>query len=270
MKTKDSLSRLPELKVAKREIQNSLRYQWDNSVRLRGSGIVIQRCAAGSCFLDVGGLRYVVQPGQVMLFEHGENSQYGVDAGSRLPYIPEYLILSPGGGSREIFEGLKEAYGPVLRMEEEGEACNILWDAIRRGESGEPIDRLEQAEMVYRLLLAMLREQRSATRESDPVAYGHHLLETRFREARNLKEWCGFIGISREHFTRVFTERYGMAPAEYLRQLRLRHARFLLQNSRLPFEEISAQSGFASVQTFHRAYLRAYGHTAGEGRKSKA
>jgi len=266
MMEKDSLSRLPEIKLAQREHHDSLRYQWDNEIRTRGSGIVIQRCAGGSCFFEAGPRRFQVHPGQVMLFEHGEDSRYGLDADSLLPYIPEFVVLSPGGGAREIFEGLREAYGPVLRMEDHGEACGILQDVIWRGERGQPIDRLEQAETVYRLLLALLREQRSATRESDPVAYGHHLLETRFREARNLKEWCSLIGMSREHFSRVFKERYGVPPAEFLRRLRLRHARFLLQNSRLPFEDISAQSGFASVQTFHRAYQRAFGRTAGASR----
>jgi AraC-like DNA-binding protein len=270
MKPHDSLARLPEIKIAQREKYETLRYYWDNSIRPKDSGIVIQRCAEGSCFFATGTRRFRVETGQVMLFEHGENSRYGLDESSSLPYVPEFVGLSPGGGSREIFEGLREAYGPVLRMESHGEACEILHDVIRRSEEARPIDRLEQAELVYRLLLSLLREQRSATRESDPVAYGHHLLETRFREARNLKEWSEQIGMSREHFARVFHERYGVPPAEYLRQLRLKHARYLLQNSRLPLEDVATQSGFASVQTFHRAYQRAYGRTAGASRSGSS
>lgn len=259
MSQTDSLSLLPEILLARREREDSMRYQWDNRKRTRDQGIVIQRCGGGSCFFENPQRRFRVEEGQVMLFRHGENSWYGLEEDSRLPYIPEYLVLAPGGGTLEIFEGLREAYGPVMRMAEGEEACRILHTVIRNAGAGQPGDRLDRAESVYRLLLALLREQRSATRASDPVAYGRHLFETRYREARNVKEWCAQIGMSREHFTRCFHERYGETPSDFLRELRLRHAEGLLRNSRLPLEDVAAQSGFASAQTFHRAYRRRFG-----------
>jgi len=101
------------------------------------------------------------------------------------------------------------------------------------------------------------------------MAYGHHLLSNHFRSPRNLKEWCQQIGISREHFSRAFKERYGVSPAAFLRQLRLTHANQLLQSHHLSIHDVAAASGFASPQTFHRAFTQFYGSPPGGKRIGK-
>lgn len=255
---KNPLSCLPDLQFACRETRNSLRYQWDNATRHAEGAIVIQRTASGSCEFHTPARSWIVSTGCAMIFQHGENSRYGLSAACTLPYVPEYVMIRPAGGTLEMLQALRDAYGPVLRMAEQGEACRLLHRVIDAFAAQQPADRLERAETVYRILLALLREQRQETRHSDPVAYGRHLLETRFQEPRNLKEWCQEIGLSREHFTRAFRERYQTTPATFLRTLRLRHARQLLLSTHLPQEDIAQQSGFLSVQTFHRAYRAHY------------
>lgn len=65
-----------------------------------------------------------------MIFQHGENSRYGLSAACTLPYVPEYVMIRPAGGTLEMLQALRDAYGPVLRMAEQGEACRLLHRVI--------------------------------------------------------------------------------------------------------------------------------------------
>jgi len=265
-----SMTALPDIRLARREVHTDRAYQWDNQTRPPDQGLVIQRTVRGSCGFTSGALSTEVLPGQAMLFRHGENSRYGITPASGLPYETEYLIMDPGGGVSELFDSLRAQYGPVIRMETDGPARRLLLQLLLEFESNQPADRITHAESLYLLLLNLYREQGSDARSRDPVAYGRHLLETRYREPGNLKEWCAEIGISREHFSREFTARYRETPGEFLRNLRLNHARGLLNiSTHIPLEDVAALSGFASVQTFHRAYKRRFGHPASPFRPNK-
>jgi AraC-like DNA-binding protein len=250
---------LPNVRIALRETQTARSYQWDNRTRIEDNGLVIQRTVSGSCGITYRSFSSEVLPEQAMLFRHGEESRYGITPESVLPYEHEFLVLDSDCGVSELFEGLREQYGPVLRMGTGGEAHQILIQLILEFESNRPADRITHAEAVYRLLLSLHREQGADARTRDPVAYGRHLLETRYREPGNLKEWCAEIGISREHFSREFSARYGESPGEFLRNLRLEHARSLLRiRTGIPLEDIATLSGFGSVQTLQRVYKKRY------------
>jgi transcriptional regulator GlxA family with amidase domain len=51
-----------------------------------------------------------------------------------------------------------------------------------------------------------------------------------------------------------------------LRRLRLEHARLLARTSTMPVEDLAPACGFASVQTFRRAYRLHFGHPVGQDR----
>jgi len=236
-------------------------YFWDNRTR-SPSGWVIQQTLEGSAFYETPSRRYRVGPGACMIFRHGEDSWYGLgDSGT---YRLRWLQLS--GGIQDWAGALQQEFGPVLRMEPKGEAGTILRGLVSDVQQGIWRDRLYLAESATQLLLALYREQVGGRQGVDPVAYGRHLLETQYRSSRNLKEWAEAIGVTREHFTREFRARYGETPAAFLRRLRLEHANHLLKTHHLTLTDIAAASGFASEQTFHRAFGRHFGYPPGKAR----
>ncbi len=74
------------------------------------------------------------------------------------------------------------------------------------------------------------------------------------------------VGVSREHLTRLFRRRLGVAPASWLRRERLRHAELLVRGSRLPLQEVARRSGFATASHFVQAFRRQHGLTPGHCR----
>jgi transcriptional regulator GlxA family with amidase domain len=65
--------------------------------------------------------------------------------------------------------------------------------------------------------------------------------------------------LSPRQFTRVFRSEIGTSPAKAIETLRLESAKYLLEQSRLPVEDIAKQAGFGNRERMRRAFARTYG-----------
>jgi AraC family transcriptional regulator len=77
----------------------------------------------------------------------------------------------------------------------------------------------------------------------------------------SLEELAQVAGISRFHFAREFKKMTGASPHQYLLNLRIQHAKTLLQNSEMPLIEIGLQSGFSHQSHFTRLFRKFTGTT---------
>ncbi len=266
MKLDKPFESLPDIPLVQKEKHTKCNYYWDNSLRKAGEGAVIQLTLKGSAFYEDPSGRKQVGPGEAMIFQFEEESVYGLDESCELPYEFCWISLTGGEGLVSLVEEIRQLFGSVVQMKEIGEAGQLLLRLHQDFLSGNVRDRFYMADCAYRLLISLYREQIADIQGNDPISYGRHLLETQFRSPRNLKEWTEEIGISREHFTREFRARYGETPASFLRRLRLEHAQVLLRNHSLNLPDVATASGFASPQTFYRAYKTYYGVAAGQQR----
>src|SRR3546814_1645907 len=66
------------------------------------------------------------------------------------------------------------------------------------------------------------------------------------------------IGCSRAGLYRMF-DRRGLAVSDYVRQIRLNHARRLLRESALDIGEVSLRCGYGDLSAFGKAFRRRFG-----------
>lgn len=66
------------------------------------------------------------------------------------------------------------------------------------------------------------------------------------------------LGVSDRHLRRVFEDRLGVSPLQYLLTRKLLTAKQLLADTDLPITQIALASGFASVRRFNAAFLDHY------------
>jgi AraC-like DNA-binding protein len=249
------------------ERRSSPEYFWENRHRHGATLAVVQQTLSGVGFhRDAHGTR-LVPVHHAMLFTHDDGSAYGYPEKEQAPYHLRYVSFELGA-LRPWWDQLHRDYGPVLRFAAEGESARQLLEIERRWRAREFRDPLDETEALHGLLLAITREQISASHAADPVEYGHHLIRSRFRSPQNLKELAAACGISREHFIRRFGQRYGESPGTLLRRLRLEHARALLRGTRLPIAEVARAAGFADAASLARAYRRRQGLTPGAERNT--
>jgi len=65
--------------------------------------------------------------------------------------------------------------------------------------------------------------------------------------------------LSPRQFTRVFRSETGTTPAKAVEALRLEAAKLMLEQSRLPVEDIAKEAGFANRERMRRAFIRTHG-----------
>lgn len=69
------------------------------------------------------------------------------------------------------------------------------------------------------------------------------------------------ISMSERTFVRRFREEIGETPAQFVKQARVDRAKTLLESSRWPLARIAERSGFASLDSLHRAFIKLVGVT---------
>ncbi|MBQ8359902.1 MAG: helix-turn-helix transcriptional regulator [Oscillospiraceae bacterium] len=75
--------------------------------------------------------------------------------------------------------------------------------------------------------------------------------------------------LSPSYFHKLFTEHFGITPAEYVLSCRISAAKTMLVEGELPIEEIAARSGFSSRSYFSFCFKQRTGKTPLEYRKDK-
>ncbi|WP_341865865.1 GlxA family transcriptional regulator, partial [Streptomyces monomycini] len=126
-------------------------------------------------------------------------------------------------------------------------------------------------------VVAPMREGGQAQYIDHPVAEdagtstaGARALMTEHLDRRlSLKELAAHCHMSVRSFTRRFRQETGVSPAEWLTSARLKHARYLLESTELPVDDIAARTGLGSgtnlrqhmrvaLDTTPSAYRRAF------------
>ncbi|MGV9451969.1 GlxA family transcriptional regulator [Streptomyces sp. NPDC003635] len=74
-------------------------------------------------------------------------------------------------------------------------------------------------------------------------------------------------GLSPRHFARAFRAETGTTPGRYVDQVRLEHARRLLEDTAGGVEEISRASGYGTPEAMRRAFLKTLGTAPSEYRR---
>jgi transcriptional regulator GlxA family with amidase domain len=65
--------------------------------------------------------------------------------------------------------------------------------------------------------------------------------------------------LSPRHFTRKFKAEFGITPADFVEELRLDEARWLLVNASDAVEKVAKDVGYSNDETFRRAFARRFG-----------
>lgn len=246
--SREKFEGFPRILLSQRETHEGGGYRRDNQLDPPNSALVIQHTEVGKAWLKTKHRVYEVPEDRAMLFIHGEESSYG--AGVE-PYQLKFVSMTHTRSVSELFNNIRREFGSVVEMKKGGQA-DLLLDSIMNAFMAHE-DHLILAEDIYRLLIAIYREQLNRHQGDDPVAYGRFLLESQYRSPRNMTEWAQEIGISREHFSREFHRRYGESPMAFLRHKRLEHAQILMETSPYSMARIAMLSGFSNEQALRRA-----------------
>ena len=85
------------------------------------------------------------------------------------------------------------------------------------------------------------------------------LADARYAEPLEVDDLAAAAGLSRAHFSRMFTRTVGESPRAYLQSRRLERAAALLRNTDRSVADICVMVGLHSVGSFTTSFARVYG-----------
>ena len=99
------------------------------------------------------------------------------------------------------------------------------------------------------------------------IAQSIAFMQEHYREPVSVDDIGASAALSKYHFSRLFREKTGVSPHEYLSSLRLQHARKLILETSLSVEDIASRCGFSTASHFIRAFKKEMEFTPAAYRK---
>lgn len=121
----------------------------------------------------------------------------------------------------------------------------------------------------YMLLTNLLIAQSKTRNTSEVIEKIVSYIQANYMKNLTADELSHHFGLNRTHMTRCFKEYTGFAPHEYITQLRIYNAKYLLKATDLSIEEISRRTGFSDSVYFIQVFKKIEGTTPSKFRKMK-
>jgi len=115
------------------------------------------------------------------------------------------------------------------------------------------------------------RSRRSGGRSAvpDPVAVAAAFIEAHYDRAIRLADLAAETGLSVSRIAHRFRQVRGVSPMQYAAQVRIGHARRLLETTTFELREVAEMTGFRSQAYFTRVFRRHVGMSPGQYRKRR-
>jgi AraC-like DNA-binding protein len=127
-------------------------------------------------------------------------------------------------------------------------------------------------QLFFQLLVYLARTHEAQGQSALPTAHDSGLAQVlricdeRFAEPLSVPQLAATMFLSPGRFSEVFSSQMGVAPATYLRRLRLERAQTLLRTTESTAARIAVEVGFADAAQFSRLFRSAFGLTPSDYR----
>ena len=199
---------------------------------LRGKGVLYNSRGA-----------HKVSPGEMFIIRKGEVTTYVADKDE--PW--EYVWLGFYGERAALFDKIADV------LETPGDIDTKIYKYVQQGEQNSDIYTSILYEFVYHLF------SNSEDEHSDQrVRHVHRFIKYNYMDGVTIAGLADAFGFERSYLYRIFKERYGIGPKEYLTRVRLEKAKWLLAQG-YSVAECAYMVGYSDAFSLSKAYKKHYG-----------
>lgn len=198
---------------------------------------------------------------------HGYESVHGLVL-HNIIYCPERLALNVDWSDLLHNPTMPDGSDPRWRLSSQGmaQARQIIGLLEHECPKSDPLSRY-LSESLFLQLVITLRRHRYRAADTENLREGETLdllmaaLGNSLGEAFDLDHFCRHHQVGERQMRQLFRQQTGMTRSQYLRQLRICQAQYLLRHSELLISEIAAQCGFEDSNYFSVVFTRETGVT---------
>lgn len=226
--------------------------------RAGGDSFMVLYTLEGSGAFECGGEQYLLKEGDGVFVDCSQPHEYHT-VGSRWLHCDLHLS---GPGAPVFYEGYTSNHSPAFHQTLDGTFPETLSRLIDHYQDLQPNRDLMVANDLSVLLTKLVREApQSAPSESmvRTVQRAIDYMENHFSEEISLNDLAERFHVSKYHFAREFKSLTGSTPIDYVIQLRLDRACFLLRNTDLSVASIAETVGIENPPYFSNLFKRRRG-----------
>ena len=207
------------------------------------------------------------KPGLLGLMEIGERHTYLHQKGPFECFLMEFSIL-PSQQAKCYWNS--ETEGKLVLAENNRLYFeNLIFDLVRVIANDKEILGLASISRILEILVVLFSKGLLVIKESQfPKNKAKSLVEkamafmnlhySRLHHQKDLENECG---VDINYLNMLFSKETGKTLYKYLSDVRMEHAKYLLEENRLPIVEISSQVGYPNSNSFARAFKRSFSQT---------
>jgi AraC-like DNA-binding protein len=239
---------------------------------------VLLHCWAGSGWRDGPGGRMKVEPGSCFWSRPGWSYRAGQTPDDPLGITAIHFdLMDRAGGwvepARVVVPSERLTCRHPALVEATTRWIAELAMATREAAGPEPETREGANRILHGLLLLLLRETELSRRGVEHriawpelTAFVHEHLH----ERPSVEALARHAHMTRSHFSRVFKERLGVSPQEYIIGARIDLAKQLLRETDLPVGEVGLHAGYQDPFRFAKQFRQRTGHSPSQYRNALA
>lgn len=208
-----------------------------------------------------------VTAGQGFFVKPGMPEHYGALAEEPWEYV---WFMSDDRRLEPLFEAI-DADAGVFRLPDMTAArrAKEYIFSVKNG-TRDPYEMLEIFAFLYGSLPRMDTADRHISAPEAYLAAAEKYVEVNIAGRVTVEELADFVGISQPYLFRLFKERYGRSPKQYIDARKMETAKELLRRADLTVTEVAASVGIRDVLHFSRFFSGREGVSPSEYRRIKA
>lgn len=245
-------------------------YDWHGLKRGNATFALFQYTLAGRGCLTYDTTEYDVKPGSAMLLFFPHHNRYWLPKSS--PFWEFIYLCLSGSDIMRIVKNIISTHGPLLTIDQSARSVLCAVSIVESALRGMVVSPFSASSGAYQLAMALCddstmhdKNHNRPTSILNAINYINSHLHDPLLSIDILAEVAGF---SRYHFSRQFLQSVGMAPGEYVADVRIKEALRLLRETKLPVKEIAFKCGFVDPNYFCKAFRKKTGMAPGVLRKS--
>lgn len=142
------------------------------------------------------------------------------------------------------------------------EVIELMWDFFRlvRSDNHTDLGRLILFHRIFDQLSTVVQDTKvSERRDISWLQKGHEYMEIHYAEGITVERVSDYVGVDRTYFTKQFRKVYGITPIQYIQELKMQEARYLLEQTTYTLSEIAHSVGYPDLFSFSKAFKKRLG-----------
>ncbi|UOQ50137.1 AraC family transcriptional regulator [Gracilibacillus caseinilyticus] len=264
--------RVAGLHAIGKEKQTEESYSWDGLQRAEHGRIVFQYTLDGRGAIRIGETIHRLEKGDAFFVKIPSNHCYYLPEGSS--HWAFVFITLYGDEVNRQYQRITEAAGHISHLPLHSRPIKHIFRLLDIIETTGIQHGYDASAYAYSFLMEYLQyveyEERQEADLPVAVAKAVTFIEKNYAADIGLDDIVAISGLSKYHFTRLFSKYFKQTPIQFLTKVRIKRALELLQHTENSIEEIAFSVGYASSNYFTKVFKQLLHETPSAYRQSKS